>query len=178
MTPSSMMKPLRAFAILLALSGLAACATTERLSAANDVRALLVAIRDGDHAAFDAHVDRRALEAQIQSMLVAEAKNSNLADGVKSLGVLFSGTAAHLASRLFIQPEVFRAVADYYGYKPGTPIPSTLTLAAVLKPIAGDRVCATQGHSGPCLITFAEEDGVWRLVSFDGDVAMLRLKGR
>ena len=92
--------------------------------------------------------------------------------------VLFSGTAAHFASKLFVQPEVFRAVADYYGYRPDTPIPSALALAAVLRPVSGGRVCAAQGHSGPCLITFADEDGVWRLVSFDGDAAMLRLKGR
>jgi hypothetical protein len=37
-------------------------------------------------------------------------------------------------------------------------------------------VCATRGRGGPCLITFADEDGTWRMVSFDGDTAMLRLR--
>ncbi|HEY1427309.1 MAG TPA: hypothetical protein VGF50_11600, partial [Caulobacteraceae bacterium] len=37
---------------------LAGCATTQRLGAANDVHALLVAIRDDDRATFDAHIDK------------------------------------------------------------------------------------------------------------------------
>ena len=52
----------RRLAIILSVSlGLASCATTEGLSAAGDVHALLVSIRDNDKAAFDAHralVDR------------------------------------------------------------------------------------------------------------------------
>ena len=59
----------RRLAIILSVSlGLASCATTEGLSAAGDVHALLVSIRDNDKAAFDAHVDRKALEAQLQAM--------------------------------------------------------------------------------------------------------------
>ena len=44
----------RRLAIILSVSlGLASCATTEGLSAAGDVHALLVSIRDNDRAAFD-----------------------------------------------------------------------------------------------------------------------------
>ncbi len=169
-----MMRSRPLLALLLA-AALAGCATTERISAAGDVHTLLIAIRDNDHKAFNAHVDRPALEAQIQAKLVNEAKRANLNDGIKGLGVAFSGALAHAAGELFIQPQVFRAVADYYGYKPDTPIPNTLELAAALKPVADGRVCATRGRKGPCLLTFADEAGVWRLVSFDGDAAMLRL---
>lgn len=164
---------MRSFTLALALAPLAACATTERLSAAGDVHALMVAIRDDDQRSFDAHVDRRALEAQIQSRIVARASASGGA--TRGLGLLFSGPMARAAGSLLIRPEVFRAVADYYGYKPDTPIPGTLAIAGMLRPISGGRICAVTRRKGPCLVSFANEGGAWRLVSFDGDPAMLRL---
>jgi hypothetical protein len=54
---------------------LSACATVDRVDAAGDVHDLLVAIRDNDRATFDAHVDRRALKAEIEARLVDEARN-------------------------------------------------------------------------------------------------------
>ena len=159
---------------LAGLALLAACATGERISAASDVHTLLVAIRDDDKPAFDAHVDRRALEAQIQARIVERTTGSG--DTVRGLGVILSGPLARAAGGLLIQPEVFRAVADYYGYRPGAPIPGTFAIAAILRPLPDGRVCATRVHKGPCLVTFANESGVWRLVSFDGDAAMLRLR--
>ena len=164
----------RPIMVLLVAAALAGCATTERISAAGDVHTLLIAIRDNDHKAFNAHVDRPALEAQIQAKLVDEAKGANLNDGIKGLGVAFSGALAHAAGAIFIQPEVFRAVADYYGYKPDTPIPNTLELAG--RPQArGRRPGLRHPARGTAALTFADEAGVWRLVSFDGDAAMLRL---
>jgi 3-oxoacyl-(acyl-carrier-protein) synthase len=66
----------------LALAGLlcllAACATASRLDAANDVHALLVAIRDDDRAAFDARVDREALKAEMTARLSREAGRLNV----------------------------------------------------------------------------------------------------
>ena len=45
----------RLIVALLALT-LAGCATAQKLGAANDVHALLIAIRDNDRTAFDAHL--------------------------------------------------------------------------------------------------------------------------
>ncbi|HXV01652.1 MAG TPA: DUF2939 domain-containing protein [Caulobacteraceae bacterium] len=163
----------RALAVC-ALAMLAACATGERISAAGDVHTLMVAIRDDDRASFEAHVDRHALEAQIQARIVERTSRSN--EAMKGLGALFSGTLARVAGGLAIRPEVFRAVAEYYGYRPGMPIPGTFAIAAALRPVPGGRVCAVSSRQGPCLVTFAREGGVWRLVSFDGDPAMLRLR--
>ncbi len=173
-----MTQPLRLLAAILATAIVASCATTQRLAAASDVHSLLVAIRDNDHAAFDAHVDRRALEAQLQARLVDRAAAARLPDAWKGLGVLLSGPVARLAGDTLIQPEVFRAVADYYGYRPDTPIPRALTLAGGLRALPDGRVCAARDKRGPCLLTFADQGGVWRLVGFDGDAAMLRLKVR
>ena len=173
-----MIKPIRLFAAALATAFLAGCATTQRLAAAGDVHGLLVAIRDDDHAAFNAHVDRRALEAQLQARLVDGATVANLPAAWRDLGVLLSGPVARVAGDALIRPEVFRAVADYYGYTPQTPIPSSLALAGGLRSLPDGRVCAARDRKGPCLLTFADEGGVWRLVGFDGDAAMLRLKTR
>ncbi len=151
---------------------LTGCATTQRLSAAGDVRALLVAIRDDDRAAFDAHVDRRALEAEIQARVVARSRASGLGPGAGGLGILLSGPLARAAGGALIRPEVFRAVADFYGYRPETPIPGPLSLAVALTPLADGRVCARGRKGGPCLLTFADEEGTWRLVAFDAGRVM------
>jgi hypothetical protein len=166
----------RRLAAAFGLLALAGCATGERLSAAGDVHALMIAIRDDDRPTFDAHVDRRALEAQIQERIVERAAAPGSPTAVKGLGILMSGPLARAAGGVLIQPEVFRAVADYYGYRPATPIPGTFAIASALRPLPDGRVCAVTRSRGPCLVTFAEEDGVWRLVSFDGDSAMLRLR--
>ncbi len=166
--------------ILISIAGLVlfGCATARDLSAAGDVRALLLAIRDDDRPAFDAHVDRGALAAQIQGILVDRTRRANMPDGLKGLGLLVSGSLAKAAAGALIRPDVFRAVADYYGYSPDTPIPGTLAIAMVLRPVDDGRVCAAKGKHGPCLLTFANEDGTWRLVEFNGDAAMLRLGRR
>ena len=170
------MKRFRNLAISALLGlGLTNCATVQGISAAGDVHALLISIRDNDRAAFNAHVDRNALEAQLQAMLVEQARAADIPDPVKALGLMISGPLAKVAGKTLIRPDVFRAVADYYGYRPDTPVPGQFAIAAALRPVDGGRVCAARGRHGPCLLTFAEEDGTWRLVAFNGDAAMLRL---
>jgi len=153
--------------VACALGLLAGCATTERLAAAGDVHSLLVSIRDNDRAAFDAHVDRAALEGQIQAVMVRKAGDSRLGDAGAGLSLLLSGPLSRAAGDLLIRPDVFRAVADYYGYTPDRPIPGQFALAAALTPLPDGRVCAKGGKRGPCLLTFADEGGTWRLVAFD-----------
>jgi len=160
----------------LALLAASACATAERVSAAGDVHALLIAIRDNDHAAFDARVDRHALEQQLESRILARTQGAGESDTTHTLGAALAGPLARLAGQALLQPEVFRAVAEYYGYRPETPIPGEIAIAGALRPLPDGRVCAAKGHNGPCLLTFANEQGVWRLVSFDGDVSLLRLR--
>ena len=156
---------------------LAACATTQRIVAASDVHALLIAIRDDDHAAFDAHVDRPALEHELEARLLDRTQQANTSDTVKALGALLARPLAQLAGDALIRPKVFRAVAEYYGYRPQTPIPDQLEIAGALRALPDGRVCAAKNHKGPCLITFANEGGTWRLVSFDGDISLLHLPG-
>lgn len=155
--------------ILLGMVLASGCATTERLSAAGDVRSLLVAVRDDDRAAFEAHVDRQALEARIQAAMVDRARAARLGAGGEGLSLLLSGPLARVAGDLVIRPDVLRAAADYYGYRPDTPIPGPLSLAAALSALPDGRVCARARSHAPCLLTFADQGGTWRLVDFDVD---------
>lgn len=166
------MKRARAWLTLALACALAGCATTNRLSAAGDVHRLLVAVRDDDKAAFDAHVDRPALRARIQARLVDKTRTANLGAGLTGIGLWLSGPIAGAADSLFIQPSFFRAVADYYGYRPGAPIPGVISLATVLTPLPDGRVCVTARSRGPCLLTFADEAGIWRLVDIDAESAI------
>ncbi|MGH6955579.1 MAG: DUF2939 domain-containing protein [Caulobacteraceae bacterium] len=154
---------------------LTACATTERVVAAADVRALLVSIRDNDEAAFDAHVDRDALERELEGRILQSTGGAHEDRETRSLGALLAGPISRLAGEALLRPSVFLAVAEYYGYKPGQPIPGQIAIAEALRALPDGRVCAAKGRGGPCLLTFANEGGTWRLVSFDGDLSLLKL---
>jgi len=166
-------KPIVAGLALLA----AACATTQRIDAAGDVHALLIAIRDDDHAGFEAHVDREALEHELEARILDRTQASAATDTIKALGAVLAHPLSQLAGDALIRPKVFRAVAEYFGYRPQTPIPNQLEIAGALRALPDGRVCAAKKRDGPCLITFANEAGTWRLVSFDGDISLLRLPG-
>ncbi len=100
----------RARVLLAAAAGLlAACASTARLSAADDIHAFLLAIRDDDKAAFNAHVDRPALKAELQDRLVAEAARQD--SGLGALAAALGAPLVDVAVDHLVQPEVFRAVA-------------------------------------------------------------------
>lgn len=158
--------------IALALT-LAACATAQKLGAANDVHALLVSIRDNDSAAFDAHVDHDALKQQLQAQLDQRIGQSRTA---RQLAALLGPQVVEFADQALIQPKTFRMVAEQYGYRPETTIPNVIVIAQVLKPLPDGRVCATKKKDGPCMLVFTKEQGVWKLSSFEGDFSMLRLK--
>jgi hypothetical protein len=162
----------RSAALIVGLAWLAGCVTTRQLSAAPDVHALLLAIRDNDRAAFDAHVDRTALEAEMQAVMVQRSRDAGLSGSAASLGVLLSGPLSHAAGDLLIRPEVFRAIAEYYGYRPDSPIPGSLSIAVALTSLPDGRVCAKGRKDGRCLLTFADEQGTWKLVGFDADRVM------
>jgi hypothetical protein len=151
--------------------GLGACASVQKLDAAADVHALLVSIRDNDQASFDAHVDRPALKREIQAKLAAEVGRD------KRLGPLaaFAPAIAEFAGETLVQPEVFRAVAERYGYGANTKIPNPVAISTALKQLPDGRVCATRKKDGPCLLNFTKIDGTWKLSGFEGEVSELSL---
>ena len=152
---------------------LAACASVQRLDAANDVHALLISIRDNDTAAFDAHVDHEALKRQFQAKL---AERIGKDQRIRNLAALLGPSVIDFADQALIQPKTFKLVAEQYGYTPATKIPGAVAIAGALKNLPDGRVCATRKKDGPCVLVFTKEQGVWKLTSFEGDFSMLRLK--
>jgi hypothetical protein len=167
---------MRFLVLALAALTLSGCATAQRYDAAADVHALLLSIRDDDRATFEAHIDRPALKRQIESRLLAETRKPGGGgdNPLKALGVLLAPALADIAGDALIQPRVFRSVAEYYGYGPNTKIPGPLAIGSTLKAVGEGQVCATRKKDGPCLLTFTETGGTWRLSGFEGDLSMLR----
>jgi hypothetical protein len=163
--------------LLLALAALtlSACATAQRYDAASDVHALLISIRDNDQAAFDAHVDRPALKRQIEARLTAEGRKAG-GDSLGALSAILAPALAEFAGEALVQPQVFRSVANYYGYDASKPLPGPMVIGSQLKAVGDGQVCATRKKDGPCLLTFTETGGTWRLSGFEGDLSMLRTK--
>ncbi|HEY4029871.1 MAG TPA: DUF2939 domain-containing protein [Caulobacteraceae bacterium] len=156
--------------LALMLSG---CATVTRYDAAGDIHALLAAIRDNDRQAFDAHVDRPELKAQMKSRLTATAIRRGGAFG----GILAQalGGVSDVLVDAAVQPQVFLAVAEAKGYQPSRPLPSRVAITSSLRYLEGDRVCVTGKKDGPCLLVFRNEAGTWRLIAFEGPLDQLRL---
>lgn len=157
--------------ILAAAASLSACATAQKMGAANDVHALLVSIRDNDQAAFDAHVDRAALKQEIQTRIEAQA-----AKRYGGIAAMLAPSLAQFAGDTLVQPSVFRQVALQHGYGENAKIPNPVLIAQGLKTLPDGRVCATKKKDGPCTLVFTKEQGVWKLTGFEGDVKDLKLK--
>ena len=151
-------------------AGAAACATLPRLHAADDVHALLVAVRDGDRAAFDAHVDKAALKTQLKSRLIAEAGRGG--DGAAFAAIL-AGPLVDIGVEALVRPQVFRAEAIRLGYDPERPLPGTLAIAALVRPLGDGRACVSEKRGGPCVLSFTNEGGVYRLSGYDGPLDRL-----
>jgi len=156
-----------------AVLALSACATAEKLGAADDIHALLISIRDDDKIAFDAHVDHDALKAELRTRLgdsLGASKNT------RDLVDLLGSSVIDMADQALVRPATFRLVAEHYGYRADKPIPGPIAISQALKTLPDGRVCATKTKNGPCLLDFTRERGVWKLSGFEGDPSMLRLK--
>src|SRR4051812_30685034 len=164
---------MRKLLIVLAALGLTACASVEKLGAANDVHKLLIAIRDNDSQTFDAHVDHEALKNQLSAQLDRKIGKN---DKLKGLAALLGPQVIDFADQALVQPKTFRMVAEQYGYRPDTKIPNPIVIAQVLKTLPDGRVCAMKKKDGPCVLDFTKEQGVWKLSGFEGDFSMLRIK--
>jgi hypothetical protein len=165
---------MRGFVIVLMALALSACATVQKLDAASDVHALLISIRDGDRATFNTLVDERSLKQEIRSRLVAEARRD--ARVPAALAAVLAPSLAEIAGEALIRPEVFRAVAEEYGYRRDMAIPGPIGISTMLKPLDDGRVCAVTSKGGPCQLIFTQgPDNHWRLSGFAGDLSRLRI---
>src|SRR3954462_1662437 len=102
------MRKLRLAALVTLLATVSSCASVNRLDAAGDVHALLIAIRDNDQAAFDARVDKDALKRQLESHLIGKTRDAKGDDRLKLLGAYLAGPIADMAGDALLRPRVFR----------------------------------------------------------------------
>ena len=169
----------RRIGAILALLATAAtaCATVPRYTAASDIHAFLVAVRDGDRAGFDAHVDRAALKTQLRSRLLAETAQAQGGAILATLGAMLGGPLVDVAVDVLVRPEVFRAQALRMGYDPSQPIPGVFAIATRVKPLGDGRACVVAKPKGPCVFDFTDEQGVWRLSGYEGPLRDLDRKG-
>ena len=171
----SFRQTIRVLAIAALALVAASCAETTKIDAAGDIHAFLIAIRDGDRAGFDAHVDRDALKIQIRSrIMAAAAKRDDNGGDLVAMAALLGGPVVDKLSDALIQPDVFSAVAQYLGYSPDKPIPGQFVIAQALRPTDSDHVCVVTKRDGPCLLDFRNEDGAWKLIGFEGDMKTLK----
>lgn len=158
--------------VLISLCGAAlalfGCASVPRYSAAQDVHAFLLAVRDGDPARFEAHVDRPALKTQLRSRLIAEAGHGQAWPDLASAGAVLAAPLVDLAVDALVRPDVFRAQALRLGYDPATAVPGPLAIAALVRPLGSGRACLAVERGGPCVFDFNDEGGVWRLTGYEG----------
>ena len=157
-------------ALALVASG---CATVPRFEAAGDIHDFLSAIRDGDKARFDAHVDRPALKAQLKSRLIADQASAHGEASWQALGALLAGPLVDVGVDTLVQPTTFRAEALRLGYSPDRPLPNRLEITSALRQIDAGHVCIVTHREGPCTLVFRDEDGVWRLIGYEGDLGAL-----
>ncbi len=168
---------LRLLTPLVAAGLLAACATVPRLEAAHDVHAFLVAVRDGDRAGFDAHVDRPALKVQLRSRVLGETARDHGTGSLATLGAALAGPLVDLGVDALVQPAVFRAEAVRFGYDPAKPIPGAFAISTLVRPVGDGRVCVSTARGGPCVFDFNDEGGVWRLTGYEGPLGDLEGRG-
>lgn len=153
---------------LLSVSG---CISATQYDAAGDIRAFLIAVRDGDQATFNQHVDRAALKTNVKAQLI-ETLASQHGEAAGAVGGAFLGPLADLAVDALVRPQTFRAAAELAGYGPDTRVPGPLVLGHDLQPLDQDRVCALIRKR--CAFMFKrEDDGVWRMIDFRGDLSLL-----
>lgn len=166
----SVLRLLTLLSAAVALGG-AGCATVPRLRAADDVHALLLSVRDGDRAAFEAHLDRPALKAQLKSRLIVEGAKRG--GDWAAVGVSLVGPLVDVGVDVLVRPDTFRAEAIRLGYDPNTAVPSSLAVAALVKPLGGGRACVQERRGGPCVLSFVEREGVYRLAGYEGPLDRL-----
>ena len=167
---------IRSFAGIVAASAgallLAACGTVQGYDAAGDIHAFLIAVRDGDRTTFNAHVDRPALKTQLRARFLEEVARARGAASKSTLGAALAGPLVDVGVDVLVQPEVFRAAAALAGYGAGTSIPPRIVISHELKTLPQGRVCVQL--RGGCSFVFKNEDGVWRLIAYEGDIGSLR----
>jgi len=140
-----------AFSALAVLLG--ACGPGLRAKGSAAIASFLADVQRDDVKAFEAGVDRPAVRGDLRAQLAALGKTR---------GVDVGGASEFALDRM-ITPQAVRAAAA----RVGAGWPATPTAAQVLPhmKVADPRhICLEEAATRRCLLSFAQEDGAWRLV--------------
>lgn len=125
-----------------------------RQKAAPDVSAFLAAAERDEPMAFESHIDRIAVRADLKGQLMALPE-------VRALYDQLGDATGDVAVDQMISPEsfhVFRAGLDL------PPAAGTETIARRLKVLGPNRVCLFDLHDKKqCLLTFTRQGRAWKL---------------
>jgi len=117
------------------------------------IAGFLAAVQRGDDKAFEASLDRPALRADLSEQ-IAELGRSRAVD---------VGGASEFALDRRINPQAVALAAARVA--PGWPAaPTAAQIVPRMKVLDPRHVCLEETASKKCLLTFANEDGAWRLV--------------
>lgn len=155
------LRPTLALTALLALS-LAGCEQlTERWRAAQGVHDFLASIQSGDTAAFEAHLDRPALRANLRDRLGHAVGKGQ---GAEILSDLLGSRSADSAMDQMLTPESFRILWRASSL-PMDRTPSAAEITPLLIMQGPGKACVRKGlKSDRCILDFKDEGGTWKLV--------------
>jgi hypothetical protein len=130
------------------------CGMDARHEAASDVRALLAAAQAGDTAAFEAHIDRPSLQADLKSQLMTlpeiRALQSQLGDNV-----------GDVAAERMISPQAVVQARAGVG-----PLRDDKDVVQALRVLDHTRVCLSEPkEKDRCALTFEKKGRAWKLTA-------------
>jgi hypothetical protein len=135
----------------------AACGAQSKYEAGEDVRALLLAVRQNDRAAFERYVDRPSLRTSVAAQL-----NERLAAEAGPYGGLLGGLADQAADQL-IRPEAFQIAIRQSGLPDRTP--TAAEIAVLLKDAGDGALCLEDARTKECAMTFRKLGEDWKLTA-------------
>ena len=139
-------------ALMVTLGG---CDLGARASASSGIAHFLEAVQKDDRAAFEAALDRPALREDLRRQLAALGSQT---------GLVVEGGASEFALDRMITPHAFHMVEARTGQ--ALPVaPTAAQVALLMKVTDHGHVCVRDLKRDRCLMTFAKEKGVWRLVA-------------
>jgi hypothetical protein len=138
-----------------------------RYDAAQDVRAFFLAVQTQDRANFERHVDRAALRQALREELSKRAGDDPLAQD------LIAEAPDDMLDGL-IRPETFRIGVRRMGMSTER-VPSAAEIAVLIDMRGADDACVGDPRvRGQCILRFARQGGVWKLVDIDASQVQVR----
>lgn len=166
---------MKKIAILFGLLALSSCATTQNFSAANDILALINALKSNNYAEAQRYIDKNSLKTQAYGII----RNAMIDKGSEKVGDSLIGKSAIIAGVDLLKP-VIEALSDeafeaknlsYFTNKAGLnqnfATPSKFKAALALNTVSEGRVCIPDPATKQCLLYFGRYENTWKLNGFN-----------